>query len=237
MALKRISAVYYLADTAKDLESITNLQMGSECFVIEEACEYKITSEGKWVNQSKSSSDSSSGSTESGITKEEMESAIEGLASEEFVENAIANIEIPSIDGLATKEEVMEAVASVEVPSVEGLASESYVDEAIKNASMFEDVYGEEHMFGLMVNARDNISLIDAIKDKGHGFYNFWIEKGSIGQPEEVIAKNSSCRGLACVDTVKPTGWYGWVIMFDHDGDMYTQYIRNGEAKGWKLKA
>lgn len=233
MALKRISAVYYLADTAKDLESITNLQMGSECFVIEEACEYKITSEGKWVNQSKSSS----GSTESGITKEEMESAIEGLASEEFVENAIANIEIPSIDGLATKEEVMEAVASVEVPSVEGLASESYVDEAIKNASMFEDVYGEEHMFGLMVNARDNISLIDAIKDKGHGFYNFWIEKGSIGQPEEVIAKNSSCRGLACVDTVKPTGWYGWVIMFDHDGDMYTQYIRNGEAKGWKLKA
>lgn len=233
MALKRISAVYYLADTAKDLESITNLQMGSECFVIEEACEYKITSEGKWVNQSKSSS----GSTESGITKEEMESAIEGLASEEFVENAIANIEIPSIDGLATKEEVMEAVASVEVPSVEGLASESYVDEAIKNASMFEDVYGEEHMFGLMVNARDNISLIDAIKDKGHGFYNFWIEKGSIGQPEEVIAKNSSCRGLACVDTVKPAGWYGWIIMFDHDGDMYTQYIRNGEAKGWKLKS
>ena len=233
MALKRISAVYYLADTAKDLESITNLQMGSECFVIEEACEYKITSEGKWVNQSKSSS----GSTESGITKEEMESAIEGLASEEFVENAIANIEIPSIDGLATKEEVMEAVASVEVPSVEGLASESYVDEAIKNASMFKDVYGEEHMFGLMVNARDNISLMDAIKEKGHGFYNFWIEKGSIGQPEEVIAKNSSCRGLACVDTVKPTGWYGWVIMFDHDGDMYTQYIRNGEAKGWKLKA
>ena len=233
MALKRISAVYYLADTAKDLESITNLQMGSECFVIEEACEYKITSEGKWVNQSNSSSDS----TESGITKEEMESAIEGLASEEFVENAIANIEIPSIDGLATKEEVMEAVASVEVPSVEGLASESYVDEAIKNASMFEDVYGEEHMFGLMVDAEDNISLVDAIKEKGHGFYNFWIEKGSIGQPEEVIAKNSSCRGLACVDTVKPTGWYGWVIMFDHDGDMYTQYIRNGEAKGWKLKA
>ena len=233
MALKRISAVYYLADTAKDLESITNLQMGSECFVIEEACEYKITSEGKWVNQSKSSS----GSTESGITKEEMESAIEGLASEEFVENAIANIEIPSIDGLATKEEVMEAVASVEVPSIEGLASESYVDEAVKNASMFEDIYGEEHMFGLMVNARDNISLMDAIKEKGHGFYNFWIEKGSIGQPEEVIAKNSSCRGLACVDTVKPTGWYGWVIMFDHDGDMYTQYIRNGEAKGWKLKA
>ena len=232
MALKRISAVYYLADTAKDLESITNLQMGSECFVIEEACEYKITSEGKWVNQSKSSS----GSTESGITKEEMESAIEGLASEEFVENAIANIEIPSIDGLATKEEVMEAVASVEVPSIEGLASESYVDEAIKNAGMFEDIYGEEHMFGLMVNARDNISLMDAIKEKGHGFYNFWIEKGSIGQPEEVIAKNSSCRGLACVDTVKPTGWYGWVIMFDHDGDMYTQYIRNGEPKGWKLK-
>ena len=52
------------------------------------------------------------------------------------------------------------------------------MQEAIKNAGMFEDIYGEEHMFGLMVNARDNISLVDAIKDKGHGFYNFWIEKG-----------------------------------------------------------
>lgn len=246
MALKRISDVYFLADTKSDLDSITHLQMGSECFVIEEACEYKITSDGKWINQNKVVSNSSTdGSNENCVTKEEMESAIaaieipsiEGLASEEFVENAINGIEIPSIDGLATREEVMKAVASVEIPSVEGLASESYVDEAIKNAGMFEDIYGEEHMFGLMVNARDNISLVDAIKDKGHGFYNFWIEKGSVGQPEEVIAKNSSCRGLACVDTVKPTGWYGWVIMFDHDGDMYTQYIRNGEAKGWKLKA
>ena len=225
MALKRISDVYFLADTKSDLDSITHLQMGSECFVIEEACEYKITSDGKWINQSKVASNSSAaGSNENCVSKEEMESAI-------------AAIEIPSIDGLATREEVMEAVASVEIPSVEGLASEFYVDEAIKNAGMFEDIYGEEHMFGLMVNARDNISLVDAIKDKGHGFYNFWIEKGSVGQPEEVIAKNSSCRGMVCVDTVKPTGkWYGWIIMFDHDGDMYTQYIRNGEPKGWKLK-
>ena len=204
MALKRISDVYFLADTKSDLDSITHLQMGSECFVIEEACEYKITSDGKWINQSKVVSNSSAaGSNENCVSKEEMESAI----------------------------------AAIEIPSVEGLASESYVDEAIKNAGMFEDIYGEEHMFGLMVNAEDNISLVDAIKDKGHGFYNFWIEKGSVGQPEEVIAKNSSCRGMVCVDTVKPTGkWYGWIIMFDHDGDMYTQYIRNGEPKGWKLK-
>ena len=204
MALKRISDVYFLADTKSDLDSITHLQMGSECFVIEEACEYKITSDGKWINQSKVVSNSSAaGSNENCVSKEEMESAI----------------------------------AAIEIPSVEGLASESYVDDAIKNAGMFEDIYGEEHMFGLMVNAEDNISLVDAIKDKGHGFYNFWIEKGSVGQPEEVIAKNSSCRGMVCVDTVKPTGkWYGWIIMFDHDGDMYTQYIRNGEPKGWKLK-
>ena len=119
MALKRISDVYFLADTKSDLDSITHLQMGSECFVIEEACEYKITSDGKWINQSKVASNSSAaGSNENCVSKEEMESAI-------------AAIEIPSIDGLATKEEMIEAIASVEVPSVEGLASESYVNEAI----------------------------------------------------------------------------------------------------------
>ena len=65
--------------------------------------------------------------------------------------------------------------------------------------------------------------------------YNFHVEKGSPGQPQEVVDKNSSCRGICCVDTYRSdTNWYGWILMFDHDGEMYTQYIRDAEPKGWK---
>lgn len=97
-----------------------------------------------------------------------------------------------------------------------------------------EEDYGEEHMFGLMVDSTDGKTLIEAMYEKGKGMYNFHVEKGSPGLPKEVIEKNSSCRGICCVDTLKPTGWYGWIVMFDHDGEMYSQYIRNAVPTGWK---
>lgn len=39
--------------------------------------------------------------------------------------------EIPSVEGLASESYVNQAIAAIEIPSVEGLASESYVDQAI----------------------------------------------------------------------------------------------------------
>lgn len=51
MALKRINQVYWLADYSKDLEDIKKPVMGTECFVIAEACEYRCTSDGKWIKQ------------------------------------------------------------------------------------------------------------------------------------------------------------------------------------------
>ena len=77
--------------------------------------------------------------------------------------------------------------------------------------------------------------IIEKMMETGLGMYNFWVGKGTPGQPEEVVTKNSSCRGLCCYDTANGTGGkYGWIIMFDHDGDVYVQYSRDGEAKGWK---
>ena len=80
-------------------------------------------------------------------TKEELPS-VEGLASESYVNEKVAEIEIPSTDVFATKDElnalnipsveglasesyVNEKVATIEIPSTEGLASESYVDEKV----------------------------------------------------------------------------------------------------------
>ena len=205
--------MYFLADTKEDLKEIS-AEMGVECFVIKEACEYKTMSNGEWVKQAQAT----------GTTGEV---DLTGYATEEYVDEKVANIEIPEVDlePYAKKEEI---------PSVEGLASEKYVDDAIKIATHMDKDYGEAHMFGLMVDSTGGKTLIEAMYEKGKGMYNFHVEKGSPGLPDAVVEKNSSCRGICCVDTLKPTGWYGWIIMFDQDGDMYVQYIRNSEPKGWK---
>ena len=57
--------------------------------------------------------------------------SVEGLASEEYVDNKVDAIEIPSIEGLASEEYVDNKVDAIEIPSVEGLASEEYVDNKV----------------------------------------------------------------------------------------------------------
>lgn len=115
-------------------------------------------------------------------------------------------------------------------------ATKDFVTDAIADASPVKDVYGDAHTFGLMVDSTDNKTLVQAMLEKGKvGMYNFHIEKGCPGQPAEVTAKNSSCRGIACVDTYRSdTNWYGWIVMLDQDGEMYVQYIRNAQPKGWR---
>lgn len=207
MAIKRINQNYFLADTAEDLKDIPKAEMGHECFVIAEACEYKANSEGKWFNQSPAYNID----TSSFVSKDELESAIN----------------------------------SIEIPSIEGLASEIYVDEAIAilNANPVTKMFDEDaeimasnpgSKFGIALNQGDSRTLPEAMLEKGVGLYNFWIHKSNQSLPTKALEKNSSCRGLCCVDTVKDTGWYGWILLFDQDGDVYSQYIRNSTPKGWK---
>ena len=178
----------YIADTAAEMANLGKLNMGSSCFVIDEAAKYIINSRGEWIKQS-------STLTPATVTR--------GAA-----------------------------------PSLKGYATEKYVDEAIAAANPVKNIYGDAHAFGLMVDASDNKTLIEAMLEKGKvGMYNFHVEKGAPGQPDEVVAKNSSCRGIACVDTYRSdSNWYGWIIMFDQDGEMYTQNIRNAQPSGWKYR-
>ena len=201
----------YICDTFADLKDIKdpNCSMGSTCFVIDEAVKYMINSKGEWIKQVAAAGSSGSGSS------------------------------APDLSSYATISYVDSEINAIEIPSVEGLASESYVDEAVAAVNPVKDGYGDAHAFGLMVDSTENRTLIDAMLEKGKvGMYNFHVEKGSPGQPDEVVAKNSSCRGIACVDTYRSdTNWYGWIIMFDQDGEVYTQYIRNAQPKGWKKLA
>ena len=48
--IKKINPLYYIADFVEDLKDIKG-DMGCECFVIAEACEYKMLSTGEWIKQ------------------------------------------------------------------------------------------------------------------------------------------------------------------------------------------
>jgi hypothetical protein len=187
MAFKRINSIYFLADTAKDLDALPKADMGAECFVIEEACEYKITSAGVWVKQNKNATESSNVDLSNYVTKDELNSAFEkNKANTAFGE---------------TEENMSNNPGSA---------------------------------FGIAVNKGDKESIVDKMIQKGIGLYTFWISKDNADLPAEVKAKNSSCRGLCCVDTVKDTGWYGWIQLFDHDGYLYSRYIRNSVPTDWR---
>ena len=236
MAFKKIRNDGYIADTKEDLLLINEKDLGAECYVIKEACEYKLMSTGEWIKQTRNSSGGSGADID-----------LSDYATEQYVDKAISEIEIPSIEGLATEEFVEEAIANIEIPSVDltGLASETYVDEAIAaiNAVPVMKMFAEDagimasnpgSQFGIALNKGDTRTLPEAMLEKGIGMYSFWIHKSNQSLPTEALAKNSSCRGLCCVDTVKPTGWYGWIILVDQDGDSYVQYIRNSNPQGWK---
>lgn len=53
MAYKRISPMYLMADSVEDLQYLPKSPMGTACFVIAEACEYKSTSDNRWIKQAK----------------------------------------------------------------------------------------------------------------------------------------------------------------------------------------
>lgn len=91
MAYKKINAVYFIADSKDDLKSLPEAPMGAECFVIEEAIEYKCTSDNRWFKQS-------------GNAIQNGSIDLTGYATEDYVDNAIANIE--ELIAL-TKEEIL----------------------------------------------------------------------------------------------------------------------------------
>lgn len=262
MAFEKVRAFQYVCDTKDDLKKIPEKKMGVECFVIKEACEYKLMSDGEWIKQipigagagGNDDIDLSDYATEQYVDNaianiEFPETDLTGYATEEYVKGEIAAIQFPETDltGLATEEyvgkEIAAAVSAIEIPSVEGLASETYVDEHLAELAAHpifktfasEDVSATGHLFGIFLEAKENKTLVEKMMETGLGMYNFWVGKGSPGQPDEVVAKNSSCRGICCYDTNNASGnKYGWILMIDQDGDFYVQYIRSGVAKGWK---
>ena len=183
----------YICDTHADLATLpANMNIGSTCYVIDEAAKYMINSKGEWILQSATKIPAAGGSA-------------------------------PAVDlsKYVTKEDLEKVLAAAPVLKM------FEEDEAIMAAN-------PGSKFGIALNNGDNRTIADAMLAKGVGLYNLWVHKSNADLPAAAYAKKSSCRGLCCVDTVKDTGWYGWILLIDHEGVLYSRYIRNSVPSEWK---
>ena len=103
-------------------------------------------------------------------------------------------------------------------------------------------LFNENGDFAISLRAKANMSLVDYMFTlKRPGMYTVYAERGCPGNP--VSASNSSFRGIAHItqleDTSKPSSaseyqkMYGWIMLFDQDGNTYVNYIRRSVASGW----
>lgn len=98
MAFKKISALYFMADSTEDLINLPDAQMGATCFVITEACEYKSTSDGEWIKQVNSASNGNGNTAD-----------LTGYATQSYVNEKIGNLVSSAPENLDTLAELATA--------------------------------------------------------------------------------------------------------------------------------
>lgn len=277
MAYKKIKNNNYVADSAADLKKMRERDMNASCYIIDEACEYRLKSTGEWVKQATTTVSNSEGNnidlsnyaTKSFVEEAiatiehpvvdlsdyakiaDLDSAVSGLKADmvshtdleasgdqsvaianTYTDTKIAEVEgkIPDISNFATKNEI---------PSLDGYAMEVEV-EALKANPVFklfsaDNVQNSAHeQYGIYIKASDNKTLVEAMKEKGLGMYNFFIEKGSPDMPDVLNANNESGHGICVVDYYNsPDNWIGYIMIFSKGNHMCFRYITHGTANDW----
>lgn len=223
MAYKKIRNDVYAADSYSDLARIPERDINSVCYVIDEACEYRLKSTGEWVNQNISAT--SSGNVD-----------LTGYATEEYVDNKTNS-------NLSTAKQYADAKArevSNKIPSVTGLATEAAVEEVASNPVLkafdFTRNPSKEDGQAVYLTANDVTTLAQAMQEKGLGLYNIWLSKGRSDLPASMIANNTSGRGFACVDLqtkAEPEKFIGYAVLFDKKNNMYYKFFNKGTEGPW----
>lgn len=123
MAYKKIKNNNYVADSVADLKKICERDMNASCYVIDEACEYRLKSTGEWVKQATTTVSSSEGDSVD----------LSNYATKSFVEEAIAAIEHPVVDlsGYVKKADVESAVSGLKADMV------SSADQSVATAKAY----------------------------------------------------------------------------------------------------
>ena len=102
-------------------------------------------------------------------------------------------------------------------------------------------LFDENGDFAIKLMASANTSLVDYMFTlEKPGMYTIYAERGCPDNP--VSAVNSSFRGICHITQLEndtpsaSTGTqklYGWIMLFDQEGNAYVNYIRRSVASGW----
>lgn len=105
MAFEKVRALQYIADSKEDLKLIPDTRMGTECYVIKEACEYKLMSTGEWIKQ-----------VASGAS---IDIDLSDYATEQYVDKAIADAGVNYADKAETADALAQKAEKTEVANAE----------------------------------------------------------------------------------------------------------------------
>ena len=208
MAYQRYSPTgdkHYIADAVADLVDLPIGSMGDTCSVIENGGLYTRNSKNEWIRTD--------------IPK--------------------ANVEQEAIDmsGYVTTDMLAKAIEEANHVKADVLAD--YVTSEALAAMPFAKIMRENGEHKIALGPKNDMALVDKMDELGPGLYTIFMERSCQDIPEGAREIDSSCRGIFFVDTYKiaehkSEHFYGWALLFDHEGNVYSKYVRRSVASDWK---
>lgn len=208
MAYQRYSPAgdkHYIADTVADLTDLPIGSMGDTCSVIENGGLYTRNSKNEWIR----------------------------------TDIPAANIEQEAIDmsNYVTTDMLTKAIE--EANHVKADALTDYVTSEVLAAMPFAKIMRENGEHKIALGPKNDMALVDKMDELGPGLYTIYMERSCQDIPDGAREIDSSCRGIFFVDTYKiaeqkSEHFYGWALLFDHDGNVYSKYVRRSIASDWK---
>ena len=196
---------HYIADAVADLVDLPIGSLGDTCSVIENGGLYTRNSKNEWIR----------------------------------TDIPTASVEQEAIDMSNYVTTDMLAKAIEEANHVKADALTDYVTNEALAAMPFAKIMRENGEHKIALGPKNDMALVDKMDELGPGLYTVYMERSCQDIPEGARAIDSSCRGIFFVDTYKiaeqkSEHFYGWALLFDHDGNVYSKYVRRSVASDWK---
>lgn len=117
--------------------------------------------------------------------------------------------------------------------------TENYVTMEALAAMPFAKIMRENGEHKIALGPTNDMMLVDKMDELGPGLYTMYMERSCQDIPAGAREIDSSCRGIFFVDTYKiaeqnSQHFYGWALLFDHAGNVYSKYVRRSIASDWK---
>lgn len=140
---------------------------------------------------------------------------------------------------VSSTEEEEEVVDLSQFVTKEELNLDQFVTNEALAAMPFAKIMRENGEHKIALGPTNDMLLVDKMDELGPGLYTLYMERSCQDIPAGAKEIDSSCRGIFFVDTYKiaeqnSQHFYGWALLFDHGGNVYSKYVRRSVASEWK---